>query len=366
MSAPPALRAGQARAHRAPVHLADLDPPARRRALQDAGEPAYRAEQLTRAYFTGPGADPSSWTPLPRARRGALAERFLPTLLHPVRVQRADGGATLKWLHRLHDGALVESVGMAYPGRVTVCVSSQAGCAMGCPFCATGQAGLTRSLSAGEIVEQVMTAARAVAAGALPGAGAHLTHVVFMGMGEPLANYRPVVTAIRALTAPPPFGAGLSPRGVTLSTVGLAPAIHRFAGEGLPVRLAVSLHAPDDALRDSLVPINRRFPVAAVLQAARCYARASGRRYSVEYALIGGVNDQPWRAELLARLLAGDRAHVNLIPLNPTPGSPWTASPPAVQRSFLETLRATGLPATVRDTRGREIDGACGQLAAVG
>jgi 23S rRNA (adenine2503-C2)-methyltransferase len=262
---------------------------------------------------------------------------------------------------------------MAYPGRATVCVSSQAGCGMACPFCATGQAGLTRNLSTAEIVDQVVAAARACANGALdaPGSGAkqQLSNVVFMGMGEPLANYPRVIAALRQLIAKPPAGLGLSRRGITVSTVGLVPGIERLIREDLPVTLAVSLHAPDDALRDTLVPVNTRWPVAEVLAAAGKYAAATGRRVSIEYALIREINDQRERAALLADALrehfdGGRLVHVNLIPLNPTPGSIWTASDPGVQDAFVAVLRGGGIPTTVRDTRGREIDGACGQLAA--
>jgi 23S rRNA (adenine2503-C2)-methyltransferase len=202
------------------------------------------------------------------------------------------------------------------------------------------------------------------ASGAVPGSPARLSHVVFMGMGEPLANYPRLIAAVRRLTDPAPAGLGLSQRHVTVSTVGLVPAMRRLTAEGLAVTLAVSLHAPDDELRDELVPVNQRWPVAEVLDAAWEYAGQTGRRISIEYAMIRDVNDQPWRADLLGRLLSGRLAHVNLIPLNPTPGSRWDASPKPVEREFVRRLRATGVPTTVRDTRGREIDGACGQLAA--
>jgi 23S rRNA (adenine2503-C2)-methyltransferase len=235
---------------------------------------------------------------------------------------------------------------------------------MACPFCATGQAGLTRNLSTAEIVDQVVWFAGVAARGALPGGPRRLSHVVFMGMGEPLANYVRVLEAIRRLTDPPPDGLGLSQRHITVSTVGLVPAMHRLADEGLSVTLAVSLHAPDDELRNELVPVNQRWSVAQVLDTAQEYARYTGRRFSIEYAMIAEVNDQPWRADLLGRLLSGRLAHVNLIPLNPTPGSRWDASPKPVEREFARRLRAAGVPTTVRDTRGREIDGACGQLAA--
>jgi len=235
---------------------------------------------------------------------------------------------------------------------------------MACPFCATGQAGLTRNLSTAEIVDQVVWLAGVAARGELPGCPPRLSRVVFMGMGEPLANYARVTDALRRLTDPAPAGLGLSQRHVTVSTVGLVPAVHRLADEGFAVTLALSLHAPDDELRDELVPVNQRWKIAEVLDAAWTYAARTGRRISIEYAMIRDVNDQPWRADLLGRLLAGRLAHVNLIPLNPTPGSRWDASPKPVEREFVRRLRMGGVPTTVRDTRGREIDGACGQLAA--
>jgi 23S rRNA (adenine2503-C2)-methyltransferase len=310
-------------------------------------------------------------TDLPAETRELLVSRLLPPLVEPVRSRSCDDGRTVKTLWRLTGGALVESVLMRYPDRVTVCVSSQAGCGMACPFCATGQAGLTRNLSAAEIVEQVVAAARAVARGEVPGgrpgAADRVGNVVLMGMGEPLANYDAVLRAVRRLTAPAPQGLGISARGVTVSTVGLVPAMDRLAAEGLPVTLALSLHAPDDTLRDELVPVNTRWRVAGVLDAARRYAADTGRRVSIEYALIHQVNDHAWRADLLARELLARGAgwsHVNLIPLNPTPGSRWTASEPGAQDVFLERLRTRGIAVTLRDTRGREIDGACGQLAA--
>ena len=244
---------------------------------------------------------------------------------------------------------------------------------MNCPFCATGQAGLTRNMSAGEIVEQVMAGARALARGEVAGgredAPARVSHVVFMGMGEALANYKAAIGAIRRLTDPTPDGLGMSARGITMSTVGLVPAIDKLAAEGIPVTLALSLHAPDDELRNELVPINTRWSVAEALDAARRYFDVTGRRVSIEYALIKDINDQAGRADQLGRLLnARGRGwvHVNPIPLNPTPGSRWTASDPDVERAFVAALEARGIPTTIRDTRGQEIDGACGQLAAVG
>lgn len=358
----PQLTFAAPRRTKPPRHLADLTPAERREAVAELGDKPFRANQLARHYFARLCDDAAAMTDLPASSRRRLAEAFLPRLLTPVRQVSCDAGATSKALQRAHDGTLVESVLMHYPDRVTMCVSSQAGCGMACPFCATGQAGLTRNLSAAEIVEQVVAGARTLARGDMP--GGRVSNVVFMGMGEPLANYQAVLGAVRRLTDPDPDGLGISQRGITISTVGLVPAIDRLAGEGLSATLAVSLHAPDDELRDTLVPVNTRWKVAEVLDAARAYADSTGRRVSIEYALIRDVNDQAWRADLLGRLLSGRLAHVNLIPLNPTPGSRWTASRPEDEREFVRRLRAHRVPVTVRDTRGREIDGACGQLAA--
>ncbi len=345
-------------------HLADLDPVGRRAVVTELGQPAYRADQLSRHYFGRLSDSPADMTDLPADLRDTLASALLPELLTATRELTCDQGMTRKTLWRAADGSLVESVLMRYPNRVTMCVSSQAGCGMACPFCATGQAGLTRNLSAGEIVTQIFKGAQALARGQLAGGPGRVSNIVFMGMGEPLANFAPVLTAIRRLSEQVPSGFGISQRSITVSTVGLAPAIRKLTGEGLTARLAVSLHAPDDELRDELVPVNRRWPVAEVLDAAWDYSAASGRRVSIEYAMIRDVNDQVWRARALAGLLAGRPVHVNLIPLNPTPGSRWTASDPSVAAEFEETLARSGIPVTVRDTRGREIDGACGQLAA--
>ncbi|MFB9234323.1 23S rRNA (adenine(2503)-C(2))-methyltransferase RlmN [Plantactinospora siamensis] len=355
---------GPRRAAMPPRHLADLDLAGRQDLVRELGEPAFRARQISTHYFGRLVRDPGAMTDLPAASRDRLAGALLPRLLTPVRELACDDGATRKALWRLHDGSLVESVLMGYPDRVTVCISSQAGCGMACPFCATGQAGLTRNLSTAEILDQAVYLAGVAASGAVAGAPARLSHVVFMGMGEPLANYARVVAAVRRLCAPAPEGLGLSQRHITVSTVGLVPAMRRLAEEDLSVTLALSLHAPDDELRDELVPVNQRWKVAEVLDAAWNYADRTGRRISIEYAMIRDVNDQPWRADLLGRLLAGRLAHVNLIPLNPTPGSRWDASPKPVEREFVRRLRAAGVSTTVRDTRGQEIDGACGQLAA--
>jgi 23S rRNA (adenine2503-C2)-methyltransferase len=347
-----------------PTHFADLDPAGVRAALDDLGLPGYRADQLARQYYGRLQHDVAAMTDLPAAVRSAVGAALFPPLLTEVRSLETDAGTTRKTLWRLHDGALVESVLMRYEKRSTVCISSQAGCGMACPFCATGQGGLTRNLSTAEIVDQVRAAARVAAAGELGGGPVRLSNVVFMGMGEPLANYSRVVAALRRLVEPAPGGLGLSRRSITVSTVGLVPAINRLAGEDLDVTLAVSLHAPDDELRNTLVPVNTRWRVAELLAAADAYAARTGRRYSIEYAMIRDINDQGWRADLLGDLLAPRLAHVNLIPLNPTPGSQWDASPKRIEREFVRRLQARGVPVTVRDTRGSDIDGACGQLAA--
>jgi 23S rRNA (adenine2503-C2)-methyltransferase len=350
-----------------PRHLADLDEAECVEAVAALGLPPFRAKQLAHQYYGRLIADPQQMSDLPAAVRGQVAEALFPNLLTATREITCDAGQTRKTLWRAIDGTSFESVLMRYPQRNTVCISSQAGCGMACPFCATGQGGLTRNLSTAEIVEQVLAAAVAVR----DDWGDRLSNVVFMGMGEPLANYARVLAAVRRITgsSEKAAGFGISARSVTVSTVGLAPAIHKLADERLGVTLALSLHAPDDELRDTLVPVNNRWKIGEALDAARYYAEQTGRRVSVEYALIRDVNDQPWRADLLGKRLhraLGPLVHVNLIPLNPTPGSDWDASPKAAQREFVRRVRANGVPCTVRDTRGREIAAACGQLAADG
>ena len=354
-----------------PRHLADLDPAERKAAVEALGHKGFRAKQLSTHYFERLVESPQEMSDLPKAIRDDLVADLLPPLLTAVRTLEADQGKTVKSVWRLHDGALVESVLMRYPKRVTICISSQAGCGMNCPFCATGQEGLTRNLSTAEIVEQVVHAARSLRRGEVGGIAEgtplRVSNVVFMGMGEALANYQAAIAAIRRMTDPAPDGLGMSARGITMSTVGLVPAIDKLAAEGIPVTLALSLHAPDDELRNELVPINTRWPVDEAIDAAYRYFTVTGRRVSIEYALIRAMNDQGWRADLLGKKLnARGRGwvHVNPIPLNPTPGSRWTASDPGVQREFVRRLRARGVPTTVRDTRGSDIDGACGQLAA--
>nr|WP_243752193.1 23S rRNA (adenine(2503)-C(2))-methyltransferase RlmN [Leucobacter weissii] len=371
----PTLQFASPRVTQPPTHLADLTLEEREARIRELELPRFRARQLSKHYFEHYTTDPEAMTDLPKDRRGELVDAFFPRLLTEVKRLVTDDGRTIKFLWRLFDGALVESVLMRYPGRITLCVSSQCGCGMNCPFCATGQAGLTRNMSTAEIVDQVVQANRVIADGGLggvreAGGGAEperVNNIVFMGMGEPLANYKRVMNAVRRMVAPAPEGLGMSARGVTVSTVGLAPAIRKLADEEIPVTFALSLHAPDDELRDELIPVNSRWKVDEVLDAARAYFDRTGRRVSIEYALIKDMNDHAWRAELLAeKLNARGRGwvHVNPIPLNPTPGSVWTRSEPGVTREFVDRLNAAGVPTTLRDTRGTEIDGACGQLVA--
>jgi 23S rRNA (adenine2503-C2)-methyltransferase len=314
-------------------------------------EPAFRARQVWDGLHTRV-LHPAEMTDLPAAVRATL-DAALPRALSEVSRQSADDGQTTKWLWALHDRAQIETVLMRYPDRITVCVSTQAGCAMACQFCATGQAGFQRQLSGGEIVEQVAEAMRA----ARP---RRLSNVVFMGMGEPLANYDRVWSAVTRLHA----DMGLSARHLTISTVGVVPGIRRLAKESLPVNLAVSLHAANDATRDVLVPLNRRYPLPVLGEACAEYVEATGRRLSIEWAMIHEVNDRNSDATELAQFVRPLGAHVNLIPLNPTPGYAVRGSSARRVRDFRDLLESLGVNATVRMTRGAEIDAACGQLAA--
>jgi 23S rRNA (adenine2503-C2)-methyltransferase len=317
------------------------------------GEPAYRVRQVWDGLHARL-AEPAEMTELPAALRARLATELPPSLTEQT-ISTSDRGETTKWLWALHDGALVESVLMHYRDRSTVCVSTQAGCAMACGFCATGQAGFERNLSTGEIVEQVVRAARAART-----AGKRLSNVVFMGMGEPLANYDRVWGAVRRLHD----DVGISARHLTLSTVGIVPGIKRLSGEDLPVNLAVSLHAANDRLRDELVPINRRYPLEVLLDACAEYLATKSRRLSFEWALIAGVNDRDRDAMELAGVARSLRAHVNLIPLNPTAQYDTPGSSPERVRAFRDLLEELGANATIRQNRGTSIDAACGQLRA--
>jgi 23S rRNA (adenine2503-C2)-methyltransferase len=316
-----------------------------------ADEPSYRVAQVWKGLHVL-ARRPAEMTDIPRSIRDRL-EAAMPPSLRPLTRSVSDDGQTVKWLWELGDGARVETVLMHYRDRTTVCVSSQAGCAMGCTFCATGQAGFTRQLRAGEIVEQVIAAIR-------ESNPRRVTNVVFMGMGEPLANYDRLWVALRRLHD----DVGISARHLTVSTVGVVPGIRRLAAEDLPVNLAVSLHAANDRLRDRLVPLNKRYPLSVLMEACRGYLVTKGRRLSFEWALIDGVNDRNSDAAELAELAGPLGAHVNLIPLNPTPGYPVTGTRPDGVARFRRLLGEAGINATVRRNRGTDIDAACGQLAA--
>jgi 23S rRNA (adenine2503-C2)-methyltransferase len=322
--------------------------------VRPLGEPAYRGRQVARWVYGHGVEDISVMTDLPAAFRERLGRAARIGTLAVRRTTDATDGSATKLLAACEDGQTVECVLMRFDdGRRTACVSTQAGCAMGCVFCATGLGGFARNLTAGEIISQAL-AIRARA-------DRRLGNVVFMGMGEPLANYEATVRAARILAAP--WGLGIGARHLTISTVGLAPQIRRLAGEGLPITLAVSLHAPTDALRRRLVPVTERYSIPELMAACRDYLAATGRRLTFEYVLIDGVNDHDAEARALGRLLRGLLCHVNLIPLNPVPAAGPLRRPEVSRvRAFARTVREAGIPVTVRIERGTEIQAACGQL----
>jgi 23S rRNA (adenine2503-C2)-methyltransferase len=343
--------------------VSGLTPDALAAWLAEREVPAYRARQVAVGVWAGTAATFDELGTLPAGLRAQLATAYRFDTVADTELRQAEGGLTEKALHRLHDGALIESVLMHYPARPgsrerhTLCISSQAGCAVGCPFCATGELGFGRDLEMAEIVDQVRHASRRLVSN-----GRRLTNIVFMGMGEPLLNLDRVLAAIEVLNDRRRFGLGA--RHITLSTSGVVPGIRRLTALGPQFTLAVSLHAARDPLRDVLVPLNRRWPVAEVVGAARDHARATGRRISYEVTMIGGINDTETDATAMAELLRGDHAHVNLIPMNPVAHTPWTASPMPIIERFATTLRAAGIETTIRRNRGQEVGAACGQLAA--
>jgi 23S rRNA (adenine2503-C2)-methyltransferase len=333
--------------------------------LREMGQPAFRARQVWEWLYKRFVADFESMTNLPGELRRRLAERFTLAPLTVATEVVSQARDTLKVLFSLHDGQTIEAVLMLYDERRTLCISSQAGCAMGCTFCATAQGGLARNVTAGEIVAQVLHFARYLADPAAEPRTAverptHVSNIVLMGMGEPLHNYANVWVALRRLTAPDAFGLGA--RHITLSTVGLAPQIDRMANEPLQIGLAVSLHAPNDMLRTSLVPVNRGHPVDDVLGAVSRYIAKTNRRVTFEYALMRGINDSPELAQELAGKLRGMLCHVNLIPLNPIPDSPYQPTTSHDAEIFAQILRDAGISTTVRLRRGIEINAGCGQL----
>jgi len=344
--------------------ISGLTPDALEAWVTERGEPAYRARQIADAVWNDGGVtDAEAMRTLPAGLRTAVGGSFRLDTVGDTELRLADSGQTEKALHRLDDGALIESVLMHYPARAgsrerhTLCISSQAGCAVGCPFCATGELGFGRDLEVAEIVDQARQAQRRLGAD-----GKRLTNIVFMGMGEPLLNLDRVLESVEALNDPRRFGLGA--RHITVSTSGVVPGIRRLTALGPQFTLAVSLHAGRDALRDVLVPLNRRWPVAEVVDAARDHGRSTGRRISYEVTMIGGVNDTPEDAQAIVDLLRGDHAHVNLIPMNPVAHTPWQASPMPVIEAFAATLREAGIGTTIRRNRGQEVGAACGQLAA--
>jgi 23S rRNA (adenine2503-C2)-methyltransferase len=321
--------------------------------LAEHDAPAYRRKQVW--TWLARGARFSGMRDLPKSLRDELERDFRATSLNPIAVSQADRGLTTKTLYELDGGHSVEAVVMRYAERSTLCISSQAGCPIGCPFCATGKFPFGRNLKAHEILEQAVDAVRLLA-----GEGRRLSHVVFMGMGEPMANYRAVVESVRRLSDPDLLA--ISPRRIVVSTSGLIPRIEELAEEKIPVTLAISLHAARDELRDVLVPINRKYPVHELVDAAQAYAAKSGRRVSYEWVMLAGVNDTERDAKELGVLLKRKLAHVNLIPFNPVEDTPYRAPERASIRRFKEMVEAQGLNVTLRDTRGREADAACGQL----
>lgn len=338
--------------------------------MREIGQPTYRARQYAEWLKQGVD-DPALMTNLPQALREQLACAF--DVLQPTVVAHkiADDGHTHKLLLKFGDSEAVEAVLMLYPKRATVCISTQAGCAMGCPFCATGQAGFRRQLTTGEIVYQVLLANQMLAQGAFLTDGdttlteqlpSRVTNVVFMGMGEPLANLEPTLASVKFLTGVD--GLNLSARHVTVSTVGLVPGIKRLAETGVPVTLAVSLHASTDRLRNELVPINRVHPLRELEDVMKAYRQQTNRRVSIEWCLIGQVNDDDEQADALAAIALRHRAHVNVIPMNPTPGVKWKEPSVAATRRFISRLEERKVAVTLRDTRGRDADAACGQLLA--
>ena len=356
----------------APLDLYALDRDGLVTLMAELGEPRFRAAQVA-AWLVRGVDDPQRMTDLPGALRERLASMTAGSTPELIAHHVADEGRTHKFLLRFADGEAIETVLMRYPRRATVCISTQAGCAMGCPFCATGQAGLRRQLTAGEIVRQVVVAQQALATGrigdveldpaGLAGTGPdHVTNVVYMGMGEPLANLDATIASVRWLHDPEGFG--LSARGITVSTVGLVPAIGRLADLGLPLTLAVSLHAATDALRDELVPINRVHPLVELEDAVQAYRARTRRRVTIEWCLIGDVNDDAVQADALARIARRVRAHVNVIPMNPPPGVRWKEPTRARTDAFVARVEKAGATVTLRDTRGRDAEAACGQLLA--
>ena len=342
-----------------PNLLYDLSLPEITSLLMEWGEPVYRAKQIWQGLYQHFWNDPGLFTQIPKPLRSKLAEHFQFEALTPVTTLNSSDHQTVKTLFRLQDGKQIEAVLMKYDKRRTLCISTQAGCAMGCVFCATGQMGFKRHLTSGEIVAQAMYYARL-----LHDESEVVTNVVVMGMGEPFHNYDNTLSAVDRLNDPDGYNFGA--RRFTISTVGLVPAIRRFAAEKRQVNLAISLHAADDALRSSMLPVNKRYPINELLDACRDYVAVTGRRITFEWALVNGVNDTPEQARLLADKLKGLLCHVNAIPLNPTQGYSGQATTRERAEKFKEILDGAGIPCTIRLRRGMDIQAGCGQLASQG
>lgn len=334
----------------------DLDRDELMQALEELGEPKYRGRQVWEGLYQNLWPSPIEFTNIPKRLRATLADQFRFQSLEPEVIIDSKDGMTRKVLFKLQDGLQIETVLMQYESRRTLCISSQAGCALGCTFCATGQMGLKRNLSSGEILEQVLYFARE-----LHGRGEKLSNIVLMGMGEPFHNYDACMKAIDQLNDK--NGMNIGARRFTISTVGLIPGIRRFAAENRQINLAISLHAADDELRSSMLPINNKYPIGELIKACREYVQQSGRRITFEWALIDGVNDSTDQAQLLAGLLRGMQCHVNLIPLNPTMGYKGRRASRDQVQAFKRTLELKGIPCTIRVRRGIEIAAGCGQLA---
>ena len=334
----------------------DLDLPQLAEHMKSWGEPGYRAMQVWQGLYQHFYPSPDELTNVPKPLRENLGTAFDFTGIEPVRYLDSRDGQTRKTLFKLSSGQLIEAVLMRYDKRRTLCISTQAGCAMGCVFCATGQMGFKKHLTSGEIVAQVMYYARMLRA-----EGQAVTNIVVMGMGEPFHNYENTMKAVDRLNDAQGYNFGA--RRITISTVGLVPMIRRFADEKRQVNLAISLHAADDALRLSMLPVDKKYPITELLDACRYYVEVTGRRITFEWALIEGVNDTPEQARKLAAKLHGLLCHVNAIPLNPTKGFTGKATTSERAQKFKETLEAAGVPCTVRLRRGIDIQAGCGQLA---
>lgn len=341
-------------------HVLDLDPAGLSAELSAAGEPTYRADQILQWIYRRQVRDFAHMTNLSKSLRERLDRELVVFRGGVVARSTADDG-TVKLVLRWPDDATVETVWIPAADRNTVCVSSQVGCPVGCRFCASGLDGVQRNLSIGEIVEQVLRVEHEIAAAVAAGAGVHprLTNVVMMGMGEPLANYRHVVAALRTINAP--WGGHIGARKITVSTVGLPRQIRQLADEAFQFNLALSLHAPDDELRQELIPWGR-VPIAELLDACAYYFRKTGREITLEYVLLAGVNDDPARARALARIARQLRANINLLRYNPVAGLPYARPSAEAAYDFQRRLREAGANAHVRTSRGREVDAACGQL----